>query len=124
MGRTALTAFNPKGPYPGVVNPGDLSLTALDTVDNTNGNSFIGNGKDLLLIHNPTAAAVTVTLTSSVDPQQRLSNITAYSIPISGFFFFYFGSLIGWTQDALGTIILDASATGLRAKVVRIPQVV
>ena len=123
MARTALTAFTPKGPYPGTIVAGDLSLTALDNVDNTNGNAFVGNGRDLLLIHNPTAGAVTVTLTSKEDPQLRKADITAYSIPISGFFFFYFGSLIGWAQDAAGTIYLDASATGLKVKVVRIPQV-
>ena len=123
MPRTALTAFTPKGPYPGTIVAGDLSLAALDNVDDTNGNSFIGNGRDLLLIHNPTAGAVTVTLTSKEDPQLRKADITAYSIPISGFFFFYFGSLIGWAQDAAGTIFLDASATGLKTKVVRIPQV-
>ena len=123
MARTVLTAFTPKGPYPGTIVAGDLSLAVLDNVDNTNGNSFIGNGRDLLLIHNPTAGAVTVTLTSKEDPQLRKADITAYSIPISGFFFFYFGNLVGWAQDAAGTIYLDAAATGLKCKVLRIPQV-
>lgn len=121
MPRTALTAFTPKGPYPGTVAPGDLHLAALDNVDNTNGNSWVGNGRDLLIVQNPTAGAVTVTLTSKEDERLRKGDITAYSIPVGGFLFFWFGNLIGWAQDAQGTIYLDAAATGLKCKVVRIP---
>lgn len=120
--RTVLTPLTVKGPYPGTVSAGDLSVTALDSVDNTNGNSWVGNGRDLMVIQNPTAGAITVTLTSVADQLGRKGDITAYSIPANtGFMFFWFGSLIGWAQDAQGTIYLDASATGLKIKVLRIP---
>lgn len=120
--RTALTPLVVKGPYPGTVSAGDLSVTALDSVDNTNGNSWSGNGRDLMVIQNPTVGAITITLTSVADQLGRKGDITAYSIPANtGFMFFWFGSLIGWAQDAQGTIYLDASATGLKIKVLRIP---
>lgn len=120
--RTLLTPLTVKGPYPGTVSAGDLSVAALDSVDNTNGNYWLGNGRDLLMIENPTAGAVTVTLTSIADQFGRKGDITAYSIPANtGHMFFWFGSLIGWAQDAQGTIYLDASATGLKVKILRIP---
>ncbi|WP_447978080.1 hypothetical protein [Candidatus Nitrospira bockiana] len=120
MPRTALTPATPKGPYPGTVNAGDLNI-ALENVDNANGNVFVGNGRDLLLIQNPTAGAITFTLTSSNDPQNRKSDITNYSLGAGLFAFFWFGSIIGWAQDAAGSIYLDAGGAGLKCKVLRIP---
>lgn len=120
--RTLLTPLTVKGPYPGTVSAGDLSVTALDAVDNTNGNYWLGNGRDLMVIENPTAGAITVTLTSIADQFGRKGDITAYSIPANtGHMFFWFGSLIGWAQDAQGSIYLDASATGLKVKILRLP---
>ena len=120
MPRTSITPVTVKGPYPGTVAPLDLAIT-LDNGDNTNGNVFTGNGRDLLLIQNPTAGAITVTFTSVADPQGRKGDITAYNIPIAGFMVFWFGALVGWSQDAAGSIYVDMSATGLKMKVLRIP---
>lgn len=120
MARTAIIPVIAKGPYPGVVAALDLAIT-MDSGDNTNGNVFTGNGRDLLLIQNPTAGAITVTFTSVNDPQGRKGDITAYNIPIAGFMVFWFGNLIGWAQDAVGSIYIDMSATGLKMKAIRIP---
>jgi len=118
--RTALTPVTPKGPYPGTVNAGDLAIT-MENGDNTNGNVWSGNGRDLLLIQNPTVGAVTVTFTSVSDNLGRKGDITAYSIPAAGFMAFWFGNLNGWAQDAAGSIYVDMSATGLKMKAIRIP---
>lgn len=118
--RTSITPVTVKGPYPGTVNAGDLTIT-MDSGDNTNGNVFTGNGRDLLLIQNPTAGAITVTFTSVADQLGRKGDITAYNIPAAGFMTFWFGSLIGWAQDASGSIYIDMSATGLKMKALRIP---
>jgi hypothetical protein len=120
MPRTALTPVTVKGPYPGVVNAGDLTI-ALDNVDNVNGNVWSGNGRDLLLIQNPTGGALTVTFTSANDPQNRKGDITAYSLAAAAFMFFWFGNLTGWSQDAVGSLYLDASGAGLKCKALRIP---
>lgn len=121
MPRTSVTAniVTPKGPYPGVVNANDLDVVQFN-LDNTNGNEFVGTGRELLVIQNPTAGAVTVTLTSSNDPQNRKADITAYSLGVNEFLAFWFGSLIGWDQGN-GKIYLDCSATGLKGFIFRIP---
>lgn len=118
--RTSLTPATTKGPYPGTVNAGDLAIT-MENGDNTNGNVWTGNGRDLLLIQNPTGGAITITLTSVADQLGRKGDVTAYSIPAAGFMTFWFGNLIGWAQDASGSIYVDMSATGLKMKVIRIP---
>lgn len=118
--RTSLTPATVKGPYPGTVSAGDLAIT-MENGDNTNGNVWTGNGRDLLLIQNPTGGAITVTFTSVADQLGRKGDITAYSIPAAGFMTFWFGNLVGWSQDAAGSIYVDMSATGLKMKVIRIP---
>lgn len=121
MARTALTAATPKGPYPGTVNAGDLNI-AMENVDNANGNVWVGNSRDLLVIQNPTAGAITFTLTSVNDERNRKGDISAYSLGAGLFAYFWFGSLVGWAQDAQGSLYLDAGGAGLKCKVIRIPD--
>lgn len=119
--RTSVTAsvVSPKGPYPGTVAANDLDVVPF-TLDNTNGNVWVGTGRDLLVIQNPTAGAITVTLTSSVDSQNRKGDITTYSLGIGEFMTFWYGSLVGWDQGG-GQLYIDCSATGLKGMIFRIP---
>lgn len=119
--RTAVTAsvVTPKGPYPGVVAANDLDVAPF-TLDNTNGNVWVGSGRDLLVIQNPTAGAVTVTLTSSADAQNRKADITTYSLGVGEFMTFWYGNLVGWNQGG-GQLYLDCSAAGLKGMIFRIP---
>jgi hypothetical protein len=119
--RTAVTAsvVTPKGPYPGTVAANGLDAATFD-LDNTNGNVWVGTGRELLVIQNPTAGAVTVTLTSSADAANRKGDITAYSLGAGEFMTFWYGSLVGWNQGG-GQVYLDCSATGLKGLIFKIP---
>lgn len=119
--RTSVTAnvVTPKGPYPGTVNANDLDVVQF-TLDNTNGNVWTGNGRDLLVIQNPTAGAITVTLTSSSDASKRKADITTYSLGVGEFMAFWYGNLVGWDQGG-GALYIDCSATGLKGIIFRIP---
>lgn len=58
-----------------------LSATPTPTVvDAVNGNYFQSSGNDLLVIHNPTAGPLNVTISSQNDPWGRTKDITAYAI--------------------------------------------
>ncbi len=119
--RTAVTAsiVTPKGPYPGPVSANDLDVATFD-LDNTNGNVFVGTGRELLVIQNPTAGAITVTLTSAFDQAKRKADITTYSLGAGEFMSFWYGSLVGWDQGG-GQIFLDCSASGLKGLLLRLP---
>ncbi len=119
--RTSVTAsvVQPKGPYPGTVAANDLDVVPF-TLDNTNGNVWVGSGRDLLVIQNPTAGAITVTLTSSADAQNRKADITTYSLGVGEFMSFWYGNLVGWNQGG-GQVYLDCSATGLKGLIFKIP---
>jgi hypothetical protein len=77
--RTTLTKTTLVGPYFAsiAINALDLVLTAAD-VDNKN--QFAPSGDDLVIFQNSGAGAHTVTITSAVDPQNRTSDVTAFSI--------------------------------------------
>lgn len=119
--RTSVTAsvVAPKGPYPGTVAANDLDVVPF-TLDNTNGNVWVGTGRDLLVIQNPTAGAITITLTSSADSANRKADISTYSLGVGEFMAFWYGSLVGWDQGG-GQIYIDCSATGLKGMIFRIP---
>lgn len=119
--RTAVTSsvVMPKGPYPGTVAANALDVATFD-LDNTNGNVWVGTGRDLLVIQNPTAGAITVTLTSSTDAAKRKADISTYSLGAGEFMSFWYGNLVGWDQGG-GQLYLDCSATGLKGLIFRIP---
>lgn len=119
--RTSVTAsiVTPKGPYPGTVAANDLDVATFN-LDNTNGNVFVGTGRELLVIENPTGGAITVTLTSAFDQAKRKGDITTYSLGAGEYMTFWYGSLIGWDQGG-GQIYIDCSATGLKGLLLRIP---
>ncbi|HNP80124.1 MAG TPA: hypothetical protein PKN47_01575 [Nitrospira sp.] len=119
--RTSVTTsvVTPKGPYPGTVAANALDVATFD-LDNTNGNVWVGTGRELLVIQNPTAGAITVTLTSSADAQNRKGDITTYSLGVGEFMAFWYGNLVGWNQGG-GQVYLDCSASGLKGLIFKIP---
>lgn len=119
MARTVLTPVVPKGPYPGTVAADALDV-ALAAADNTNGNYFVGTGKELILVQNTAGGAGTFTLTSIADPFGRLGSITTYSLAAGEFAMFWLGALVGWDQGG-GQIYLDASAATIKFAIIRIP---
>lgn len=122
MARTALTPVTLKGPFPGVINPGDLTV-AFVALDNVNGNNFPFTGKEIIVFQNSNAGgAQTVTLTSAPDSQGRTSDIASYSIAASSFAFFYpgTGNPPGWRQSD-GTIYIDCNAATVKAIILRLP---
>lgn len=119
MARTALTPVSPKGPYPGTV-----AANALDYVfaasDSSNGNYFVGTGRELILVQNADAGAQTFTLTSIADPYGRLGSITTYSLSAGEFAMFWLGALVGWDQGG-GQIYLDSSNANIKFAIIRMP---
>jgi hypothetical protein len=104
--RTTLTKTTLVGPYFAsiAINALDLVLTAAD-VDNKN--QFAPSGDDLVIFQNSGAGAHTVTITSAVDPQNRTSDVTAFSIGAGETGAFRVKNL-GWVQVD-GKVYLEAN---------------
>jgi hypothetical protein len=122
MPRTALTPVTLKGPFPGTVNAGDLTVPFV-ALDNVNGNSFPFTGREVIVFQNSNAGgAQTVTLASAPDAQGRTGDIAAYSIAASGFAFFYpgTGNPVGWRQSD-GNVYIDCNAATVKAIILRLP---
>lgn len=121
MARTAIALTSPPGRYPALPLTADSAKIPLVAADNVNGNSFTSTGRELLVINNPTAGALTVTVHSVADQYLRSGDITAYSIPAGETHVLgpFPGS--GWKQSD-GTIWVDYSATGLMVAVLTLPS--
>ncbi|HQZ40674.1 MAG TPA: hypothetical protein PLH72_16710 [Vicinamibacterales bacterium] len=93
MPRTALTKTTAVGGYPtaGVA----VTMTAADVA---NGNSAVATGSELIVAHNTGAGAHAVTITSSLDAQNRLGTITAESIAAGAIRIYGPLPLPGWSQ--------------------------
>lgn len=115
MPRTALTGTaikTVKGPNPGTVNAGDLTVTPA-AADVANGNSFVPAPNDVLHVINTHASSpFTFTLTSAPDERGRLGTITAYSLAAGEIATFNYGDLIGWSQS--GVMFLDATNAAIK----------
>lgn len=118
MARKNIPVIIPKGPYPGTVAANALDFV-FTTADSVNFDEFIFTGRELLIIRNSTAGALTVTLTSTSDPQGRTSDITAYSLAAGEFGVFWAGNLVGW--DSGGKFFFQSSASTMDYAVIRIP---
>lgn len=118
MARKNIPAISPLGPYPGTVTANLLDFV-FTTADSVNFDEFIFTGRELLIIRNSTAGALTVTLTSAPDPQKRSADITAYSLAAGEFGVFWAGSLVGW--DNGGKFFFQSSASTMDYAVIRIP---
>jgi hypothetical protein len=116
--RTALTPFTPKGPYPGVVNAGDLAFTFV-AADIVNLNQFLGPGKFLIIAQNTDAAGQTVTLTSKADGLGRTGDVTAYAMATTTVAALLVDTL-GWLQS-VGNFYLQASSVNVKFAIVKLP---
>lgn len=119
MARKVIPVIIPKGPYPGTVAANALDFV-FTTADSTNFDEFAFTGRELIVVRNSTAGALTFTLESSADPQGRLSDITAYSLAAGEFGVFWAGALPGWNQGS-GLFFLRSSASTMDYAIIRIP---
>ncbi len=118
--RTAITVQTAKGPYLSTPVAADSLDVTIAASDNTNGNYFVGTGRELILVRNTAGVAGTVTFTSVADQYSRKGDITAYSIGAGETAMFWVGNLVGWDQGG-GQIYIDTSASTMNIAVIRIP---
>lgn len=116
MARTELTPIT--APTRWSITPVELEWTAADAV---NGNQFTLTGVEVLLVHNSSGGALTVTVTSAADPYGRSSDIDAHSIPASEYRVLQRFPVDGWQQND-GKLYVDGSAAGILFAVIRLPS--
>lgn len=109
MARTPMTIRTRPSQY----STTPVLITAPDAFDFSNQMTLAVNGLTSLDITNPTVGAVTVTIHSAPDVDQRSGDITAFSIPASGTAVFQEFPVAGWNSGGGNLINIDASATGL-----------
>ena len=117
---TAITVQQMKGPFDAVVATGFDFTWASSTL--TDGDTFICTGREVLLVQNTTAGALTITVTSTADEKGRTADITSYSVGANGFTVIPVGltNAAGWKSTA-GTIRITCSAITLKVAVLRLP---
>lgn len=119
MGRKQIPVITPLGPYPTIpvaVNTLDFVFT---TADSVNFDQFVFTGRELIVVRNSTAGALTFTLESAVDPQNRVGDITAFSLAAGEFGVFWCGNMVGWNNG--GQFFLRSSASTIDYAIIRIP---
>jgi hypothetical protein len=117
---TAITVQQMKGPFDAVVATGFDFTWAASTL--TDGDTFVCTGRELLLVQNTTAGALTITVTSTPDDKGRSGDITSYSVGANGFSVIPVGltTSAGFRSSA-GTIRITCSAITLKVAVLRLP---
>ena len=117
---TAITVQQMKSPFDAVVATGFDFTFAASTL--TDGDTFVCTGREILLVQNTTAGALTITVTSVVDDKGRTGDITTYSVGANGFSVIPVGltNSSGWKSSA-GTIRITCSAVTLKVAVLRLP---
>jgi len=88
----------------------------------TDGDTFVCTGRELLVVQNTDAGAVTITITSVVDEKNRTGDITTYSVGIGEFACFTVGltNAQGWKSSA-GKVRITVSDADLKVAVLRLP---
>lgn len=120
MPRTAITPVVPPGPRPTLPLPALSAALPMVAVDAVNFNQTPCTGRELLFFSNPSGGALTVTVTSVPDPQNRTGDITTYSIPAAGFAVLGPFSTVGWKQPD-GNLYFTGSGAALLVGVVQVP---
>lgn len=110
MARTAITVQTSPGGYD--ANP-QLDLATLQAADFTNGMTLALDGRTRLVVQNPTAGAITITLNGAADPYGRSKSVTAHSIAIAAFLVTAEFPVVGWNSGGGALMNIDFSATGL-----------
>lgn len=120
-GRTALTPQVPVGGYP-TLPVTALSLNLAFASDQSNGNSVVSTGRELILAWNQHATlARTITITSIADGDNRSGDITAYSIAAATIACFGPVPSAGWAHG--GLLYLDCSTSDIKFAVLQLPAV-
>ena len=117
---TAITVQEITEPFEAVTaGSADYTMTACD---NTNGNTFVCTGREVLLVYNPSGGALTLTITSTNDETGRTEDITTYSVGAGEFAVFGVGltNVKGW-KNTSGLITITGSTADLDVAVLRIP---
>jgi len=119
---TALTTGlkTAPGSYPGTIAPNgaDMVFEAGDVA----GNTFVASGDDLILVLNsdPTNP-YTVTISSEIDPiNNRLGDITAYSLAAGDYAVFGPFETQGWADTTSGLILLTVSNVAVKVCVIKL----
>ena len=96
-----------------LVNPSTNGAITYGATDNVNGNAVVNNGKVVLLVKNPTAGAITVTLSSVPDEHGRSGDVVA-AIPASGEYAFGLAdpALFDQRSTDIGEVHVTFSAPG------------
>ena len=126
MARLALTPQAPPSlnGYPALplsADSADLTFTPAGA-SFADGAGFAMSGRELLIVRNPTAGALTATITSVADRRKRTGNITAYSIGAGELAVFGPFPPEGWQQSD-GQLYIAGSAAGLEFAVLRLPSI-
>lgn len=119
MARTTLTKSTALGPFGAYT--GTAARLTMAAGDNANGNQFAVGPRELVVAHNTSAGALTLTVTSVADARTgRTGDITTYSIPAGEYAIFGPFGNDGWGQSD-GYVYLTPSATTLKLGVVSLP---
>jgi hypothetical protein len=113
MPRTLLTRTAKPNPYGAA-----LQVVTMTALDNTNGNAVSFTGDEVIIFHNPTGGAVTVTIRGSADPQGRIDDMV---LAMAAGSFARCGPLgvVGWRQSDM-RLYIDSSAPGVTCAVLAV----
>lgn len=117
---TAITVQQMLGPF-AAYGAGTADFTfAAGTI--TDGDTFVCTGKEILVVQNTDAGAVTITITSVADEKNRTGDITTYSVGAGEFAAFSIGltNSLGW-KSTTGKVRITVSDADLKVAVLRLP---
>jgi len=121
VARLVITPAIPKGSYPTLpISPTTADLAFVVAGTYTDGEGWLNTGRELVIVQNTSAGALTVTFTS-VAYLGRSGDITAYSIAASGFAMFGPFDPKGWNQTD-GMVYMAGSAATVKFAVILLPS--
>lgn len=118
-----MTTFTPvtiKDPFATIAADGaDFTFVAASAGADT----FVCNGRDIILVQNTGAGARTVTITSLADEKNRTGDITTYSLAAGEFAVFGCGltNSPGWKNTSTGAITITGSHAEVKVAILRLP---
>jgi hypothetical protein len=118
---TAITPVQSLGPWVlGTAGTLDVAPVAADVA----GNTFVGTGREIVLIYNPAGGSTyTATFTSQPDEKTRSATITSYSMA-AGDWVCWTGALTnspGWKDATTGIITITCNSATVLILVLRLP---
>jgi hypothetical protein len=87
--------------------------------DNVNGNSYVGTGREIVLVNNTAGSSGTFTVSSVPDALGRSdTSLTAYSVAAGAYTAVQMKYLTGWLQTG-GTVNLSCSAATMKFAIIQ-----